>query len=465
MNHKKPSRRDVLLATAATGLVATGGGFPAFAEEKKDVDLPQGKAGKLTVIHRTEFFAESQAAFRTALEDFSKANNVQLDASTTDPNAFGDFLGKMTAAVKAGNPPDIAYHGISVPQMHTLGLCEDVTDVVEEAISKYGSVMPGVSPEKNGKFDGRWASIPFIARADGCFFRSDKLKEKGIDPASLKTYDARREAALAISDPANKFWGWGITPNKSGDGENFVMSVINDFGGHYTDPTGRIVQFNSPETVAAVEWIKETYDRNGKYAAMLPPGVEAWGDSNNNEAYVAGSVGFTRNAYSVYAKAKQDAPDIYKNTVVLHEATATNGDNRDLGYMGGWLTIFKGAPNNDLAKKLALYLLDPANFGKMASVSGGLIMPAYNNLWTPELIAADPNFKIIKEVVSTTDPFIGTSWPAVPSAAIGAIGAQAVATTMIAYVNSGQMTPAEAVKDAHNKIVKIFESGGIKQPK
>ena len=463
MIHKKPSRREVLLATAATGLVA-GSGISAFAEDKPDVPLPQGKAGKLTVIHRTEFFAEAQTAFRTALEDFSKANNIELDASTTDPNVFGDFLGKMTAAVRAGNPPDLAYHGISVPQMHTLDLCEDVTDVVEEAIGKYGYVMPGASPEKNGKFDGRWASIPFIARADGCFFRGDKLKEKGIDPASLTTYDARREAALAISDPNNNFWGWGITCNKSGDGENFVMSVINDFGGHYTDPTGQIVQFNSPETVAAVAWIKETYDRNGKYAAMLPPGVEGWGDTGNNEAYVAGSVGFTRNAYSVYAKAKQDAPDIYKNTVVLHEATATNGDNRDLGYMGGWLTIFKGAPNKDVAKKLALYLLDPANFNKIASVSGGLIMPAYNDLWTPELIGADPNFKIIKEVLDVKTPFVGTSWPASPSAAIGAIGGQAVATTMMAYVNSGQMTPAEAVKDAHNKIVKIFESGGMKQP-
>jgi len=464
MNTKKPSRRDILLATAASGLVATGA-LPAFAQDKKDIDLPQGAAGKLTVIHRTEFFAEAQQAFRSALEDFATTNQVQLDASTTDPNVFGDFLGKMTAAVRAGNPPDMAYHGISVPQMHTLGLTEDVTDVVEEAISKYGYVMPGANAEKNGKFDGRWASIPFIARADGSFFRRDKLQEKGIDPASLTTYDARREAALAISDPANNFWGWGITPNKSGDGENFVMSVINDFGGHYTDPTGQIVTFNSPETVAAVKWIAETYDRNGKYAAMLPPGVEAWGDSNNNEAYVAGSVGFTRNAYSVYAKAKKDAPEIYNNTVVLHEATALNGDNRDLGYMGGWLTIFKGAPNKDLAKKLALYLLDPVHFNKIASVSGGLIMPAYNNLWTPELISADPNFTIIKEILDVKEPFVGTSWPASPSAAIGAIGGQAVATTMVAYVLSGQMTPEEAVQDAHNKIVKIFESGGIKQPK
>ena len=72
-------------------------------------------------------------------------------------------------------------------------------------------------------------------------------------------------------------------------------------------------------------------------------------------------------------------------------------DSRDGGQVGGWITIFKGAPNVDLAKQLALDLLDPKNFTAISSVAGGLFMPAYENLWTPELIAADPNFAIIKE--------------------------------------------------------------------
>ena len=50
--------------------------------------------------------------------------------------------------------------------------------------------------------------------------------------------------------------------------------------------------------------------------------------------------------------------------------------------VGGWLTIFKGAPNVDLAKKLALDLLDPENFNRMSAVGGGLFMPAFENLWT-----------------------------------------------------------------------------------
>ena len=65
-------------------------------------------AGKLTVIHRTEYFEAAQTLFRGTVENFAAANNAELDISTTNPEAYGDFLGKMTAAVQAGNPQVVA---------------------------------------------------------------------------------------------------------------------------------------------------------------------------------------------------------------------------------------------------------------------------------------------------------------------------------------------------------------------
>jgi multiple sugar transport system substrate-binding protein len=215
--------------------------------------------------------------------------------------------------------------------------------------------------------------------------------------------------------------------------------------------------------VAAFEWLAETYDRSGKYGAMLPPGVESWGDISNNEAYLAGNIGYTHNAFSVYAQAKRDENPIFKDIVVLKAPKAKNGDSRDGGNVNGWLTIFKGAPNADLAKELALDLLDPANFTRMSALAGGLFMPAYENLWTEELLAADPNFAIIKEQVSNPNPFLGPSWPADPNAAIDAIRAQGVLEQAVGNMIAGRMGPADAVADAHEKIVSIFEEGGIMQ--
>jgi len=468
MDSKKFSRRSLLQGSAATGvgLVAAGAGLPAFAQSSEpppELDLPEGAAGKLTVIHRTEYFEEAQNFFREEVQTFAADKGVELDISTTNPEAFGDFLGKMTAAVQAGNPPDLAYtSNVSVAQMNALDIAEDVTDVVEEAIKRYGDLMPGINAALNGQFDGKWKSIPYIGNATGFFWRADKLKEKGIDPATLTTLDARREAALAISGPG--FYGWGITPNKGGDGAGFLISVVQAFGGHFTDETGQIVQYNSPETVAAYEWLVETYDRNGKYAAMLPPGVESWTDTGNNEAWVAGTIGYTINQYSVYASSKKNAPDVYKNTVALPAPTANNGDSRAGGATGGWLTIFRNAPNAELAKELALYLLDPANFGKISAVAGGLFMPAYSKLWTDELVASDPNFKAIQEMVSTPNPFPGDPWPAKNAPQFGAIRSQSIVENSVVAAIAGRMTAAEAVADAHQKLVDMFEEGGIIQP-
>ena len=119
MSFRRPSRRDLLRGTAATALFIATSGLPALAQDKPpELELPQGAAGKLTVIHRTEYFEEAQNMFRDTVTEFAKANNVELDISTTNPESFGDFLGKMTAAVKAGNPPDFAYtSNVSISQM------------------------------------------------------------------------------------------------------------------------------------------------------------------------------------------------------------------------------------------------------------------------------------------------------------------------------------------------------------
>ena len=468
MDERKFSRRSILKGSAATGagLLMAGNGLPVFGQDapKPDAPLPVGAAGKLTVIHRTEYFEAAQTAVRDTITDFAKGKGAELDISTTNAESFGDFLGKMTAAVKAGNPPDFAYtSNVSIAQMHLLDLVEDVTDVVEEAISKYGDIMPGLNAQKVGLIDGKWASIPFIGTTTGFYARGDKLKEKGIDPASLKTFADRREAALTISDPDNKMWGWGLTPNQSGDGFGYLTLLIQNHGGHFTDESGQKVTFNSPETVAAAEFIRETYDRNGKYAAMLPPGVESWNDTGNNEAYLAGNIGYTHNAFSIYAQSKRDNNPVFPNTILLRAPTANNGDSRDGGNVGGWLTIFKGAPNVGLAKELALHLLDPANFSRISALGGVLFTPAYKNLWTDDLIASDPNLAIIKEQVSVTNPFLGQSWPANPNAGVDAIRAQGVVEQMAGNIISGRMSPADAVADAHQKMVDIFEEGGMPQ--
>lgn len=460
---KKLSRRDFLRAAAGTGaaLVAAHSGI-AFAQDPTatPAPLPQGTAGKLTVIQKTEYFQAAQDLIHDNIVNFAKNKGVELDLSTANPELFGDFTAKMLAAVQAGNPPDLGYHTLSVPQMYSLDIVEDVSDVVEQAISKYGAVIP-VTAEFNAKIDGKWWAVPFSCNAGAWYGRKDVFEPAGIDASTLDTWDKRRDAALAVSNADKKIWGWGMTINKSGDGHGLIVGVIQSFGGSFTDETGTKVIFNSPETVKAVEWLAETYTSE-KYKPMLPPGVESWTDTSNNEAYLAGTVAMTLNQPSVYAKAKADKNPVFENTIVMHPPKTNDGRLLEGGNIF-WLTIFKGAKNVDLAKQLMLDMIDPKNFIPVSKVGGGLNMPAYTNMWTDEIMGVDPNFVTFKEILMNPDLYYGNSHPAKPNALVDAILAAAIPSQMMANVTTGAMSAADAVKDAHDKIVQIFEEGGVPQ--
>ena len=128
----------------------------------------------------------------------------------------------------------------------------------------------------------------------------------------------------------------------------------------------------------------------------------------------------------------------------------------------GWFTIFKGA-NKDLAKKLILNLIDPKVFMPMVQTGGGLFLPAYKNLWTDDVLKIDPNFAFLKDIIFNPTPYTGESYPADPSAQVDAVRAAAIQEQMLANVTSRKMTAEQAVKDAHDKMVVIFEEAGLSQ--
>ncbi|MCL4248955.1 MAG: extracellular solute-binding protein [Anaerolineae bacterium] len=464
MTKRNISRRDFLRgAGAGAALLAAGMRIPGvFAQDPTatPLPLPEGVEGRLTVIHRTEYFEVVQNMFRDSVVQFADNKGIDLDISTANPEVFGDFIAKMVAAVQAGNPPDLSYNQLSIPLMYSQDILEDVTDVVEEAISRYGNVVPAIA-EFRGKIDGRWWAVPFMSVTGAWFGRRDVFEAKGIDVYSLQTWDEHRDAALAVSDPDNQMWGWGFTINRSGDAHGLIDSVIKAFGGTITDETGLVVNFNSPETVAGVAWLADIYT-NEMYAPMLPPGVESWTDTGNNEAYLARTIALTLNQPSVYGASKANDPELFANTAVLRGPTWQDGRRMEAGD-NGWFTIFKGAKNVDVAKELILNLLDPANITPMAQNGGGLFLPAYADLWSEELLAMDPNFAVFRDIMFNPEVYYGISHPALPSPLHDTVNAQAVLSQMMANVVTGGMTPAEAVADAHNRIVLIWEEGGVPQ--
>jgi multiple sugar transport system substrate-binding protein len=411
-------------------------------------------------MHRQEYHKELETQYKAQTEEFITSLGFEPDVSTVNPEVFGDFMAKMQAAVQAGVPPDLGYHTLSIQQMRSLDIVEDVTDVVDELVKKYGDVVP-VNAAKNAKIEGKWWAVPFISNTGAWFARKDVFEAAGVDVNKLTDLNSYREAALKASNPDNQIWGWGITINKSGDGHAMVMLAIQAFGGSVVDQSGQKVVFNSPETIAGVTWLAETYTGD-EYKKMLPPGIESWTDTNNNEAYLAGKIALTANAFTVYGKAKKDNNPVFGNTAVIRVPQTNKGNRLESGG-SGWFTIFKGSKNVDLAKEAILTLIDPKSFMPMVQGGGGLFLPAYKNLWTDDILKLDPNYATLKEIIFNPTSFTGDAYPADPNPAVDQVQAAAIQEQMMANITSGQMSVEDAVKDAHDKMVQIFEEAGLPQ--
>ena len=252
--------------------------------------------------------------------------------------------------------------------------------------------------------------------------------------------------------PSKKVWGWGVTINKSGDGHGVIMAAIQTFGGRIVDETGQKVTFNSPETVAAVKWLAETYTAE-KYKPMLPPGIESWTDPSNNEAFLAGKIALTSNAFSVYATAKSENNPIFPNTAVLHFPIANDGTV--LGGGGsGWFTIFTARPRTStLAKEH-----DRAHAATRKTSSRWCRKAAAcscrptricgpTRCWRSTRTSRRSGDHLRPRRRTPASRLPGRSQPGDSAAdASGAIQSQ-----MMANVTSGRMTAEEAVTDAHDQ--------------
>jgi multiple sugar transport system substrate-binding protein len=292
--------------------------------------------------------------------------------------------------------------------------------------------------------------------------RKDWAEESGADLTKFATFQERLDAAVKMSDPSKERFGWGLTVNKSGDGHGLILNAIHAFGGRMVDETGTKITLNTPEAVAGVQWLADIYMKP-EFKDIIPPGVESWTDTSNNEAFLAGKIGITANAASIYAKAKADGNPIFPNISWQNFPTTNDGSLIMGGGGNSWYSIMKGAKNADAAKQIILHFMDPAVFVPLSKMGGGLVMPAYENGWNEDLLAHDPNFAYVKDIIFIPSEYLAFSHPSTPNAATGAWEQSGFQSEMMSNVISGRMTAEQAVADAVEKAKVIFEEKGFPQ--
>jgi len=442
-------------AASGSAVASTGTGTLA---PKTGADAFKGKT--LGYFQKVQYYKAVQDGIGNNIKTYTQSVGASVDLSIASPDN-GPNVQKVQAGVQNGSPFDFADDiQVSPQQLITLGLLTDVTALTKQMTDAYGALMPIVAPGLTK--DGKFYAIPYFTSSDAWFVRKDWMAAKGIDPASLDTYEKCRDAALAISDPSKNQFGWGFSPYAVGDGPQLISHVVNSYGGAIQDKTGTKVVFNSPETIAGVTFLADIYT-NPKYKNMLPTGFESWDGSGNNMAWLNGTIGMTANAFTLYAKSKDDKNPVFDKTFVL---TRPKGPGVKLPLTGGQLGYFyipKGAKNADLAMETAKYMMQPEQWIGIAKQAGGLILPAYESQWKDPYWKSDPNFATLETQVRDPSGYNQQYYPGPVTPGVDGVFANKVLEDMMAAIIQKGQKVADAVKSAEDQMRKIYEQFGLKQ--
>jgi multiple sugar transport system substrate-binding protein len=458
----KVSRRQFLQATGgalSVGLLSAcvaPGGAPAPSADG-GASAPSAEPGSLWVILDIDFHDTYNQYTQTALMDYAAEQGWELEVADSQGFAAGSGeTERLAAAVQAGDPPDLVRHTLSSQLLHELDLTLPVSDLVAEVEAVFGAASPYLQNTKI--YDGEWWSVPYHQRAGGGYYRKDAFDAIGVDLQTVRTYDALAEVCLQASTP--ELFGWGITVNRSGDGNSLIQRVKCGWGAGWQDETGQFINTNTPEMIAAMNFIKDIYS-NEQWKPMLPPGVEAWNDLSNNEAFHAEVIAYTENAGTVYAKALVDGLPVAEKTAYL--APPGGPVNQEFNTIGSkdWF-IMKGAKNVETAKQAILaFTADLAKMDAMLESSPAYAVPAYTNLWEmSEYTKSNPMSLQVKPAALDASGIEAGSWPGPPSAALTAIENSGIWNDMVNAFLTG--TPVEeAVATAHDRMVLVFQEYGL----
>ena len=417
--------------------------------------------GSLWVLQKKDFFPSMNDWWRAEMAAFCKERGWPLDISYEAGYTGGTpFQEKLAAAAAAGTPADLLMHSEGITNLRRLAVIDPVTDIVEETVAKWGDT--NARAKMDFIMDDQWFAVPYFARSDGGWFRRSVWEKAGIDIHSIRLFTDMWDACLEVSDPDNELYGWGVTINRCGDGDWFRSRVTHGWGAYIQDESGKYVTINTPEMVEAMTQMTRIY-LDEKYAPMLPPGVLAWTDMNNNEAYLAGKLAYTFNGGTVYGKAVLDNNPI-KDDTGFHTPPGgpVNTEFNSLSHNN--FMLLKGARNPDAAREaMRHFLLDLDMMDGIFANAPAFALPCYEKLWDESKFI--PTNKTAKEqrtvAMSPTGNIVPQTYPGpAHNPAMAAAGSAGIQNDMVADILRG--TPvADAVKTCHDRYVQIFKEFGL----
>ena len=368
-----------------------------------------------------------------------KALGIKLTLETINGN---DIQARTTSAIQAGTGPDVICGLNNWLQLYA----DSVVDVCEEiARAQDGFYKESTVVANNGK---KWIAVPWCVLGALVAYRKSWFEEIGQTkfPETWEEYREVGKKLKAKGQPIGQTLG-----HTFGDAPTFSYAYLWSWGGKEVEADGKTVVLNTKPTVDSVKFMtafwKEAHDEGGL----------AWDDTNNNRAFLSGTISATLNGASIYLLAKSK-PETYLTETgtplwqdILH-APLPKGAAGQFGYhlpMSNMLMEY--SKNQKAAKDFLRWVTSKEIYQRWFNSQQGYSVGA-TTVWEKDpLWDKDPTMLPFR-VAARAGQFPGYAGPADAKAA--EVLSKYLITDMYAKAVQG-MAAEDAAKWAHEEIVKV----------
>ena len=437
-------RRKLLQLSGAGALAARTGGLASILATSQAPAYAQGAT--VHWLRWNDFIPASDEVLRKEIApQAEKALGLKLNIETINGN---DLQARTTAAIQSGTGPDIILGLNNWPQLYAESVVP-VDDIVEEIGKAQGGFYDESKAVSN---DGKkWLAVPWCVLGAMIVYRKSWFAAQGANafPATWEDYRALGKKLKAAGQPLGQTLG-----HTFGDAPTFTYPFLWSWGGKEVEADGKTVVLNSKETIDSVKFMtafwKEAHDEGGL----------AWDDTNNNRAFLSGTISSTLNGASIYLLAKSK-PDTYlddKGKPMFRDMAHSplpKGPAGQFGYHLPMSNMLMGySKNQKAAKDFLRWMTAKENYQKWFNSQQGYSVGA-TTIWEQDPLWNKDPVMLPFRSAARAGRFPGYAGPADRKAAEGV--SKYLITDM--YAKAVQGTPAEeAVKWADGEFRAIHAS-------
>jgi len=386
--------------------------------------------------------ASDELLRKTILPEAMKQLGMKINLETVNGN---DLQPRVTSAIQSGTGPDLFMLFNNHPHLYGASAV-DISDVAE-AIGKAqgGYYKLCRSNTSDGK---KFMSVPWAIIGGMIAYRKSWFEEAGYGkfPATWQEYHEAGKKLKAKGRPIGQTLG-----HTFGDAPTFSYPYLWSWGGKEVDEKGKVV-LDSKATVESVKFMtafwKDAHDEGGL----------AWDDTNNNRAFLSGTICATLNGASIYIESLRK-PDQYKTekgaplkTDILHSPLPKGPAGQFGMHTFQSHMLMSYSKNQKGAKEFLKWIHDPKNFDAWFVSQKGFATPTTqvwekHKMWDEDPVMAP--YKVAGRLGLTP----GYAGPANRKAA--EVLTKYIITDMYAKAVQG-MAPEAAVKWAAEEVNKVY---------